>query len=172
MNGIRRPCTVSCHPGITERVVFVDNWAEDHGGALSLENPVALNIRDTLFLFNTADSGGAVRVASTSWAATDFQRCRFESNSGALGGAIRLDGDGRRTFQDSSFLLNVARETLSSKLPSVLANRSNDTIVLTGNQDYKREQLPRQVFFLGIRRFRSCGVLTKEQLRLRGASAG
>lgn len=105
-----------------ETITFIDNRALDNGGAISSVNPSELSISDTLFVLNTAKSGGAVRLASTSRSTAIFQRCRFESNNGTRGGALRFDGEGQRIIQDSSFRRNVAGETLSSGISSVLPN--------------------------------------------------
>lgn len=91
-------------------MLFVGNTARDFGGALSLANPVALNVSDVTFASNVAESGGAVSVTSTDWAIADFQRCQFESNKGTRGGALYFNGDGQRLIHDSSLRLNVAGE--------------------------------------------------------------
>lgn len=94
---------------------FVGNTALDFGGALSLANPVTLNVSDATFTSNVAESGGAVSVTSTDWAIADFQRCEFESNKGTRGGALYFNGDGQRLIHDSSLRLNVAGENYQEK---------------------------------------------------------
>lgn len=108
-----------------ETVSFIENTALDFGGAISLANPVKLNMTDVTFASNKAESGGAIAVTSTDWTTGDFQRCRFESNSGTRGGALFFNGVGQRLLQDSSFRLNIAGETSSTGVSFLPTGRVN-----------------------------------------------
>ena len=92
-------------------IFFVENFALEFGGALSLANYVEVNISDVTFKMNEAESGGAVSLTSTTWTTANLKRCRFEENKGTRGGALFLDGNGLGILFDSSFWLNVAGET-------------------------------------------------------------
>lgn len=94
-------------------IVFIGNTAFDFGGALSLANPAKLNISDSAFRLNEAESGGAVSLTSTVRETAGFHRCQFETNKGTDGGALHLNGEGKRFLQESYFRLNVAGETSS-----------------------------------------------------------
>lgn len=99
----------------TETISFIDNTALDFGGAISVANPVKLNISYVRFAFNEAESGGAVVVTSTAKATTDFQRCRFEYNKATSGGGLYSSGEGQSFLQGSVFRYNVAGETSSGE---------------------------------------------------------
>lgn len=116
--------------GFKEGIHFIGNTAIDYGGAISIANADKLNVSDVVFTFNKAEFGGAVGLTSTRWATAKFQRCRFESNKGTSGGALHIDGKGQRTLHDSSFRLNVAGETSSRSVSTLLASRDIDTNTL------------------------------------------
>lgn len=122
LNGTRCSCPVAYCADLTGTIAFIDNSALDNGGAVSIVNPVMLHMGDAIFAFNSANSGGAVRLTSTSGAITDFERCRFEGNFGQLGGALRLDGEGHSVIRDSLFLRNIVGETLSSRVSNFISN--------------------------------------------------
>lgn len=92
---------------------FIKNAAFDYGGAISIVNPVRLNISDVTFAFNEADSGGAVVLTSTVRTTANFLRCRFEYNEATSGGGLYLSGEGQRFLRGSVFRSNVAGEASS-----------------------------------------------------------
>lgn len=96
-----------------ETISFIGNAAFDFGGAISIVNPVKLNISDVTFAFNEAETGGAVVLTSTVRTTADFQRCRFEYNEATSGGGLYLSGEGHRFLRDSVFRSNVAGEISS-----------------------------------------------------------
>ena len=151
-------------------IVFTDNRALDNGGALSIVNPVELNISDAIFSFNAAESGGAVRVASTSSVTSNFRRCRFERNNATFGGAVRFDGKGQRTLEDCLFQFNAAGENSPGGASSVVPNRVNDTKTLTGDNDCRHEHFPGHAFPIDVLRLRSDRLSAKEHLRFRERS--
>lgn len=91
-----------------ETISFIENAAFDYGGAISIANPVMLNISGVNFAFNEADSGGAVALTSTVRGTAEFQHCRFEYNKATHGGALYLSGDGSRLLQGSMLRYNIA----------------------------------------------------------------
>lgn len=57
---------------------------------MSLTDPIKFNIIDARFETNSGASGGAVSVVSTLGTAGGFERCRFDGNDATDGGALYL----------------------------------------------------------------------------------
>lgn len=101
---------------------FVANQAKFYGGAISLTDPVHINIIDATFESNTATSGGAVSLTSTEGTSGGYENCRFGSNDASNGGALYLSTGGTGEVgglsfvQHSAFHNNVAGESPSKKL--------------------------------------------------------
>lgn len=104
--------TQQSNPDYTEAVSFIKNTAPGYGGAISLVDPVELNISAVAFTLNEAGFGGAVALTSTALTPVDIRSCRFEYNSATNGGALYLSGEGQTSLRGSLFRYNVAGETL------------------------------------------------------------
>lgn len=103
----------SLEMGLNETISFVENTAFGYGGAISLTNPVNVNISNVAFTLNSAESGGAAAITSSVWAPAGVKRCRFESNNATRGGGLHISGEIQTFLEQSSFRRNVAGETLS-----------------------------------------------------------
>lgn len=69
---------------------FSKNTAKFYGGAISLSDPVKFNINGARFESNSGASGGAVSVKSTEGTTGGFADCWFDSNDASNGGALHL----------------------------------------------------------------------------------
>ena len=98
-------------------ISFVENTAVLDGGAISLTDPIDVDIISASFASNEAAFGGAVSMTSAIGTTVWFERCRFESNDASNGGALYLinggtsDAEASNLVQDSVFRRNVAGES-------------------------------------------------------------